>query len=50
MGQINLSGLSRVIDTIVNAISSLANFAGHLGVWLVVIIFAIVIFKKLKNR
>ena len=29
MGQINLSGMSRVIATIVNAISSLANFAGH---------------------
>ncbi len=50
MGQINLSGLSHVIDTVVNAISSLASFAGHLGIWLVIIIFAIVIFKKLKNR
>jgi hypothetical protein len=50
MGNINLDIIGKVINTMANVISSVFTFAGHLGIWLIVLIFAVVIYRKIKNR
>lgn len=47
---VNLSGLGHLVDVMVGWISSAANFAGHLGIWLIIIIFGYVIYRRIRSK
>lgn len=50
MGGINLDFIGKAIDMMVGVIAAVANFAGGLGIWLVIIIFGFILIRKLRNR